>query len=109
MSCNACAGEKGKGASASTSEPAPAAGAEAGSGAAAGGGHAPWVTPRARATSKVSLTAVAVSSDGALLAVGGGDRKVHLFDARSGSFIQSFPGHRYVVLHARFGVRALGD
>jgi ribosomal RNA-processing protein 9 len=46
--------------------------------------------------SRLSLNAVAVSSDGALLAVGGGDRKVYAFDARSGAFLQAFPGHRLV-------------
>ncbi|GFH22687.1 uncharacterized protein HaLaN_20193 [Haematococcus lacustris] len=34
------------------------------------------------------------SHDGALLAVGGGDRKVHLFDARTDAYLQAFPGHR---------------
>jgi ribosomal RNA-processing protein 9 len=56
-----------------------------------------WVKPAARAASRHALLAVAVSSDGALLAVGGGDRKVHLYDARNSTFIQSFAGHRCVV------------
>lgn len=57
-------------------------------------GSADWVKPSARATSRSSLLSCAVSSDGALLAVGGGDRKVHVFDARTGGYVQSFPGHR---------------
>lgn len=39
-------------------------------------------------TGKGALVAAAVSSDGQFLAVGGGDRKVHVFDARSREYIQ---------------------
>lgn len=35
-----------------------------------------------------ALLAAAVSSDGRYLAVGGGDRKVHVWDARSRQYIQ---------------------
>lgn len=67
----------------------------AGNGKDAGRGTtAEWVKRAARATSRSALHSVAVSSDGALLAVGGGDRKVHVFDARTGGYVQAFPGHR---------------
>lgn len=42
-----------------------------------------WVKRAARAAGKAALLAAAVSDDGHLLAVGGGDRFVHVFDARS--------------------------
>ncbi|KAL6759877.1 WD40-repeat-containing domain protein [Haematococcus lacustris] len=68
---------------------APAAGAPAASSA-----GPDWVKKGPRVASQAALLAVAVSSDGALLAVGGGDRKVHLFDARTDAYLQAFPGHR---------------
>lgn len=60
-------------------------------------GGAPWMTPAARQGSRTSLLAAAVSSDGKYLAVGGGDRKVHIWDARSRQLIRSFPGHKDAV------------
>uniref|UniRef100_A0A383W750 Uncharacterized protein n=1 Tax=Tetradesmus obliquus TaxID=3088 RepID=A0A383W750_TETOB len=62
--------------------------------AAAAGTTADWVQkgPRMNATS--SLLAAAVSSDGRYLAVGGGDKMVHVFEAGSGTHVQSYPGHR---------------
>lgn len=66
-------------------------------GAATAAGSGPdWVKRGARSGSTHALSAVAVSSDGALLAVGGGDRRVHVYDARTGGFVQAFPGHRWV-------------
>eukprot|EP00798_Chlamydomonas_sp_ICE-L_P000029 gene29-12841_t len=56
-----------------------------------------WVKKGPRQASKNGLYATAVSSDGKFMAVGGGDRKVHLFDARNGGHIQSFPGHKDAV------------
>ena len=55
--------------------------------AAAAGTTADWVQkgPRMNATS--SLLAAAVSSDGRFLAVGGGDKMVHVFEAGSGSHV----------------------
>ena len=53
-----------------------------------------WVKRNPRQASKRGLYAAALSSDGKFLAVGGGDRKVHVFDAATGAFLQSFPGHR---------------
>ncbi len=61
------------------------------------GGGAPWMTPAARQGSRTSLLAAAVSSDGKYLAVGGGDRKVHIWDVRSRQLIRSFPGHKDAV------------
>ena len=42
----------------------------------------------ARAGGSRALLSAAVSSDGHYLAVGGGDRKVHVWDARSRQYIQ---------------------
>lgn len=57
-------------------------------------GGAPWMTPAARQGSRTSLLAVSVSSDGMYLAVGGGDKKVHIWDTRSRTLLKSFPGHK---------------
>jgi ribosomal RNA-processing protein 9 len=38
-----------------------------------------------------------VSSDGKWLAVGGGDRQVHVFDAGSGQHVAAYPGHRDII------------
>ena len=46
------------------------------------------VMVRACLQGKGSLLAVAVSDDGRMLAVGGGDRVVHVWDARSRQYIQ---------------------
>ncbi|GAX81002.1 hypothetical protein CEUSTIGMA_g8437.t1 [Chlamydomonas eustigma] len=56
-----------------------------------------WMRRNPRQASKKGLYAAALSSDNKLLAVGGGDRKVHVFDAQSGSFLQSYPGHRDII------------
>jgi ribosomal RNA-processing protein 9 len=53
-----------------------------------------WVAPAARQGACGALLAVAVSSDGRHLAVGGGDALVHLYDARSGAHVRAFPGHK---------------
>ena len=47
-----------------------------------------WVKRAARAAGKAALLAAAVSDDGQLLAVGGGDRFVHIFDARSHELVK---------------------
>jgi ribosomal RNA-processing protein 9 len=53
------------------------------------GGTAEWVGKAARrAGGTRSLLAAAVSSDGNYLAVGGGDRKVHIWDIRSRQYVQ---------------------
>lgn len=60
-------------------------------------GGADWLKPAAREGSKIALYAAAVSSDGQFLAVGGGDKKVHVFDAKSGAYVQAYPGHKDLV------------
>ena len=53
------------------------------------GGSAEWVGKAARrAGGARSLLTAAVSSDGVYLAVGGGDRKVHVWDVRSRQYVQ---------------------
>lgn len=52
-------------------------------------GTAHWVKPKARQGSWLALYAAAVSTDGRYLAVGGGDRKVHVFDAQTGAYLQA--------------------
>lgn len=55
-------------------------------------GRAEWVAKQAaRGGGAAALLAAAVSSDGRYLAVGGGDRKVHIWDARSRQYIQVGP------------------
>ena len=52
-------------------------------------GAAEWVSKAAaRAGGSRALLSVAISTDGHYLAVGGGDRKVHVWDARSRQYIQ---------------------
>lgn len=70
---------------------APAASADAST------GGADWVRPAARQSSRGALLAAAVSHDGRYLAVGGGDKKVHVYDGRTGEAIRSFPGHKDAV------------
>ena len=53
-----------------------------------------WIKKKPRHSHAGALLAAAVSSDGQLLAVGGGDRRVHVWDTRSDTLIQSFPGHK---------------
>lgn len=58
-------------------------------GTVAEGGQAEWVAKSAtRGGGPASLLAATVSSDGRYLAVGGGDRKVHIWDARSQQYVQ---------------------
>lgn len=58
-------------------------------------GAADWVSKAAaRAGGSRALLAAAVSSDGHYLAVGGGDRKVHVWDARSRQYIQVTPARK---------------
>ncbi|KAK9821308.1 hypothetical protein WJX81_007831 [Elliptochloris bilobata] len=65
--------------------------AEAAGGAARGPEPEPaadWVRRAPRGQGRGSLLAAAVSDDGRMLAVGGGDRIVHVWDARSREYIQ---------------------
>ena len=48
--------------------------------------------PRQNATG--SLLAAALSTDGKYLVVGGGDKKLHVFDAGTGTHVAAYPGHR---------------
>ncbi len=66
---------------------APVAAAAGGSGQEAEGG-ADWVKRGPRQGGRNSLLAAAVSSDGRYLAVGGGDKKVHIWDARSQQYVR---------------------
>lgn len=74
-----------------------------------GHGGAPWMAPKARQGSRTSLLAAAVSSDGMYLAVGGGDKKVHIWDTRSKTLLKSFPGHKDAIsaLSFRHGTHQL--
>ncbi|GLC40987.1 hypothetical protein PLESTB_000954900 [Pleodorina starrii] len=63
---------------------------------------ADWVDRKARSSSGAALAAVAVSSDGKYLAVGGGDHKVHVFEAASGAYMKGFPGHKDMVTGLAF-------
>ena len=47
-----------------------------------------WVKKGPRIAGKAALLAVDVSDDGKFLAVGGGDRLLHIFDAHSHELIQ---------------------
>jgi ribosomal RNA-processing protein 9 len=49
---------------------------------------ADWVKRGPRLSGTASLLAAALSSDGRYLAVGGGDRKVHIWDARSRQYVR---------------------
>jgi len=74
-----------------------------------GTGGADWVAPKDRQASHNALLAVAVSDDGRYLATGGGDKKLHIYDARSHTFIRSFPGHKDAITGLAFrpGTREL--
>lgn len=61
------------------------------------GTTAEWVKRKGPQVSKRALLAVAVSSDGRVIATGGGDRKVRIYDARTLQEVNVFPGHRDVV------------
>ncbi|BDA48673.1 U3 small nucleolar RNA-interacting protein 2 [Coccomyxa sp. Obi] len=63
----------------------------------ADGGAPDWVKKGPRKAGRNSLLAAAVSDDGRYLAVGGGDKRVHVWDIRSHEYIQGFPGHRDIV------------
>lgn len=79
------------------------AGAAEGMGTVAEGGRAEWVAKSAtRGGGPSSLLAAAVSSDGRYLAIGGGDRKVHIWDARCQQYVQGFPQHRDIVTGLAF-------
>jgi ribosomal RNA-processing protein 9 len=60
-------------------------------------GTADWIRPAARQANRCGLLSAAVSSDGRYLATGGGDKKVHIYDARSGDHLRAFPGHKDAV------------
>ena len=53
-----------------------------------------WMKQAPRKLSSGALLSVAVSSDGQLLAAGGGDRRVHVWDTRTASIVHSYPGHK---------------
>jgi len=59
-----------------------------------------WVKKGPRHLHAGALLSAAVSSDGKLLAVGGGDRKVHVWDTGSHTLVQSYPGHKDAVTGA---------
>ena len=65
-------------------------------------GSADWIRPAARQLSSSALLAAAVSSDGRYFAAGGGDKRVHIWDAHSGEHIRSFPGHKDAVTALAF-------
>lgn len=54
----------------------------------ADGGAPDWVKKGPRKAGRNSLLAAAVSDDGRYLAVGGGDKRVHVWDIRSHEYIQ---------------------
>lgn len=60
-------------------------------------GTADWIRPAARQANRCGLLSAAVSSDGRYFATGGGDKKVHVYDARSGDHLRAFPGHKDAV------------
>eukprot|EP00201_Polytomella_parva_P003859 CAMPEP_0175072908 /NCGR_PEP_ID=MMETSP0052_2-20121109/20211_1 /TAXON_ID=51329 ORGANISM="Polytomella parva, Strain SAG 63-3" /NCGR_SAMPLE_ID=MMETSP0052_2 /ASSEMBLY_ACC=CAM_ASM_000194 /LENGTH=410 /DNA_ID=CAMNT_0016340545 /DNA_START=20 /DNA_END=1248 /DNA_ORIENTATION=+ len=72
------------------------------SAAAASGTKADWVAPIARMGSKDALLSVAVSSDGKYVAAAGMDRKIHVYDGKSGAFVQSYSGHKDSVTSLAF-------
>lgn len=63
---------------------------------------ADWVKPAARQGSSNSLLSVAVSFDGRYLAAGGGDKLVHVWDARNRQHLRAFPGHKDAVTSLAF-------
>jgi hypothetical protein len=68
--------------------------AAAAAAAEATGTNPDWVKRGPRQNATGSLLAAALSSDGKYLAVGGGDKAVHVFDAASGAHVARYPGHR---------------
>lgn len=54
---------------------------------------APWMKRLRAQGATRALYSCAVSSDGAFLAVGGGDKKIHVFDVRSSAHVAAFTGH----------------
>lgn len=72
-------------------------------GAQSEGGRAEWIAKAAiRGGGPASLLAAAVSSDGRYLAVGGGSKVVHIWDARSQQHVQGFPQHRDIITGLAF-------
>ncbi|KAK9867799.1 hypothetical protein WJX84_000811 [Apatococcus fuscideae] len=57
-------------------------------------GRPEWVRKASRLVSPKALLALAVSSDGHLLAGGGGDRGVHVWDLRNREHVHCFTGHK---------------
>lgn len=57
-----------------------------------GGSTADWVKRKAQSVGKNALLAAAISSDDMYLAVGGGDKKIHIWDARTHQYIRSLSG-----------------
>ena len=55
-----------------------------------------------RKAADTQVLAMALSDDGALLATGGRDCRVHVWDAREGRHLQAFPGHKAAVLSLAF-------
>ncbi|KAK9828725.1 hypothetical protein WJX72_001725 [[Myrmecia] bisecta] len=66
------------------------------------GTTADWIKKAPKRLGGKSLLAAAVSDDGRYLAVGGGDRKVHVYDARTREYIQGFPGHKDIIAGLAF-------
>jgi ribosomal RNA-processing protein 9 len=60
-------------------------------------GTADWIRPAARQANRTALLSAAVSSDGRYFGTGGGDKKVHIYDARTGDHLRAFPGHKDAV------------
>ena len=66
------------------------------------GGAPDWIRPAARISSKSSLLAAAVSSDSRYFVAGGGDKKIHVWDAHSGEYLRSFSGHKDAITALAF-------
>lgn len=62
---------------------------------------ADWVYTPPQRGSAAALYAVCASHDGRYLAAGGGDKKVHVWDLRSGEHVQVRPICLHLIGHAR--------